>query len=92
MNEKLNKFNEEYNKKNVLYIYSYFSSEQLDLLHKMKLKIEDKKYTVYEFDVLGINVRQYITKTKLLKEMGIQEIKYNEILDIFDKISKDFNI
>ena len=92
MSEQLKKFREEYFSNEILDIYHFFTKEQLDLIEKLGLKIEDKKYSVYDFDVLEMDIGKYYREPKMLEEKGITKEELMAIIEIFDKISEENNL
>ena len=92
MSDKLNKFREEYFSNEVLDIYDFFTKEQLEVIEKLGLKIENKKYSIYDFDVLEMDFFKYYKEQEKLKDKGIEVQDYMDILAIFDKISDINNL
>lgn len=92
MSEKLNKVREEYFSNNFLDIYHFFTKEQLEIINKLGERVEDKKYSTYDFDVLQSHIIKYHKLRNKLKEKGVSNGEYDDILNILDKISENYNI
>lgn len=92
MSDKLNKFREEYFSNEVLYIYDFFTKEQLEVIEKLGLKIENKKYSIYDFDVLAMDFFKFYKEKEKLKDKGIEVQDYMDILAIFEKINDINNL
>ena len=92
MSEKLDKFKENYFSNRILEIYRFFTKEQLEILNKMEIKVENKKYSTFEFDEIQSKIILYYKDRKQLKEKGISDSEYESILEILDKISDKYNI
>lgn len=92
MSDKLNKFREEYFSNEVLDIYDFFTKEQLEVIEKLGLKIENKKYSIYDFDVLAMDFFKFYKEKEKLKDKGIEVQDYMDILAIFEKINDINNL
>ena len=92
MSDKLNKFREEYFSNEVLDIYDFFTKEQLEVIEKLGLKIENKKYSIYDFDVLAMDFFKFYKEKEKLKDKGIEVQDYMDILAIFEKINDIYNL
>ncbi|MBR2743931.1 MAG: hypothetical protein IKE01_01360 [Clostridia bacterium] len=92
MSDKLNKFREEYFSNEVLDIYDFFTKEQLKVIEKLGLKIENKKYSIYDFDVLAMDFFKFYKEKEKLKDKGIEVQDYMDILAIFEKINDINNL
>lgn len=92
MSDKLNKFREEYFSNEVLDIYDFFTKEQLEVIEKLGLKIEKKKYSIYDFDVLAMDFFKFYKEKERLKDKGIEVQDYMDILAIFEKINDINNL
>lgn len=92
MSESVNKFRDEYFSNEYLEIYHFFTKEQLETINKLGVKVEDKKYSTYDFDKLESIIIRYYKLRKKLKEISVSNEEYDEILNIFDKISNQYNI
>lgn len=92
MSNKLNKFREEYFSNEILDIYHFFTKEQLEIIEKLGLKIENKKYSIYDFDVLEMEFLKFYKEPEKLKEKNIDIQDYKDTIAIFDKINDINNL
>lgn len=92
MNERLNKIREDYFSNNFLDIYHFFTKEQLEIINKLGEKVENKKYSTYDFDMLQSKIIKYHKLRNKLKEKGVSNGQYDEILNLLDRISENYNI
>ena len=92
MDEKVNNFRKDYFSNECIDIYHFFTKEQLQVLNKLNLKIEDKKYSLYDFDVLEMEIMKYYKDREKLKEKAITDKEYEKIIEIFDKIKEEKNV
>lgn len=92
MSEKLEKYIHDCMTKEKIDMYSFFSERQLLLLEKIDLKIENKKYTINEFDKKESALLELYNVDSLRAEKGITKEQCSELLDVFDKISKEYKI
>lgn len=89
MSEKLNKFRESYFSDEILDIYHLFTKDQLETIKKLGLEIQNKKYSVYDFDVLEMEIIKFYKIQNELKEKNITTDEYMSVVSVFDKISED---
>ena len=47
MSEELDKFKKDYFSNRILEIYLFFTKEQLEILNKLGIKVENKKYSTF---------------------------------------------
>lgn len=89
-----------YSKKEIINIYDYFSDYYLKVLKKLGIEIENKLYTEKKFDQFNIKLLEYyeidkndkiVQNDTLTKESVLKE-DYEEILNIFNKIAKDYDL
>lgn len=106
MNEKIVNFNREYNSWKEEYInipkiklYNFLKSNDIDILKKLDIEIENRVYSEYEYHLIEMNLYEYyeeknnrIKQTKELKKRGVEKKEYEEILNIFNKISSYYNL
>lgn len=92
MSEKLDKFIEECTSKKFLEIYHFFTKEQIENIKKLGHKLENKKYTIYEFDILENDIIGFLNSKDQLEKIGISQEKFHEIIQVFKQISKEYNI
>ena len=89
MSERLNKFREEYFSNEILDIFPFFTKEQIEIIEKLGKKIEQRKYSVYDFDVLEMEIIKFYKEPEKLREKNITQEDYMSILAVFDKISEE---
>lgn len=92
MSKKLDEFIEDCTSKNNLEIYHFFTKEQIEIIEKLGQKIENKKYSIYEFDILEDNIYDYLKLPDKLAEKDVSQEKYNRLIDTFKKICKKYNL
>lgn len=92
MSERLDKFLKEYSTKEFLDIYHFFTKEQLEIINRLGLKIEDKKYSVFDYDALRMEILKFYHEPKELDKTDVTKEECELILDTFQKISTDYNL
>lgn len=107
MNEKKNNSNSknyEWEKKyfnnKKIEIINFLNFNQINILKKFEIFIEDRKYTEYEYNVIEMILYKYyetdindnIIKNEKLNERGVTLKEYEEILKVFIKISSYYNL
>ncbi len=80
----------------------YLNKEDMQILEKLGIEIENRIYTEYEFDMIEQNLLKYYKSIEKLQnndtkctKMLINEItieQYNNILQKFSKISLEYKI
>lgn len=73
-------------------IYNHFTKEQIEILSKLNIIIENKLYTIYDFDIKQSELLKYINNKQILTNTGITDDEYNEIINIFYKISDEYKL
>lgn len=73
-------------------IYNHFTKKQIEILSKLNIIIENKLYTVYDFDIKQSELLKYINNKQILTNTGITDDEYNEIINIFYKISDEYKL
>lgn len=99
-NDKFNECLRKYREDKNINIYKYFNEKKLYILSKLDIIVEDRLYTEYEYDILEEILLEYYTdpndkELKPLRKLSDKEVseeEYQEILDIFSKISDDYNL
>ena len=81
-----------YIKKKEIDIYNHFTKKQIEILSKLNIIIENKLYTIYDFDIKQSEVVKYINNKQILTNTGITDDEYNEIINIFYKISDEYKL
>lgn len=95
------KWSNEYHNEKVIDLKKYFTIEDFNLISKLKVKIKDKIYTKYEFEVLNIELLAYYkdedsTKEELeflkdLEKTGVSKEQYNNLLKKVEQIRNLYN-
>lgn len=96
------KWKERYFNNKIIDIFRYLNEEDIEVLRRLKIIIEKKIYTEYEFDIIEQDLIAYykdeneMTKEELgnVKPLinGVSKEQYNNILEKFDKISYIYKI
>ncbi len=73
-------------------IYNHFTKKQIEILSKLNIIIENKLYTIYDFDIKQSELLKYINNKQILTNTGITDDEYNEIINIFYKISDEYKL
>ena len=63
-------------------IYNHFTKKQIEILAKLNIIIENKLYTIYDFDIKQSELLKYINNKQILTNTGITDDEYNEIMNI----------
>ncbi len=93
-------FKKKYYEEKKIDIYKYLNEEVLNILKKMDIIIENKLYTENEYDIIEEKILEFysdfsdeeIKPIKLLSKIGVSLKEYKKILNIFNQISKDYDI
>lgn len=80
-----------YRNKREVDIYNYFTRKQIETLARLKIKIEDELYTIYDFDQKQSELLKYNNKVNL-NNIGITLEEYNEIVNIFYTIADEYKL
>lgn len=97
MEEKFNyeKWYEKYHNEEIIDIKKYFSIEELNIIMNLNVKIKEKIYTKYEFELLNLDLLQYYNEEDLAKEdlekTGVSEEEYNNLLEKIERIRHLYN-
>lgn len=89
-----------YSNRRIINIYKYLNKNELNILNKLEIKLEDRLYTKKEFELIDMRLYEYyevdendnIIENPLLLEKSISKNEYEKILNIFNKIAKDYNL
>lgn len=92
MSERLDNFLKEYSTNEFLDIFNFFTKEQLEIIEKLGLKIENRKYTVYDYDVLRIEILKFYNEPKELDKTDATKEECELVLNTFQKISDFYNL
>lgn len=52
-------WNEQYHNKKIIKLINYLTDDEINILDKLGINIEDKKYTEYEFDIIKQKLNEY---------------------------------
>lgn len=90
--------NDKYYNNKLINIISYLDKDDMKILEKLNIHIEDKKYTEYEFNLIEEKIFGYYlnevdenVKTFFYRNK-IDIKKYNLLLEKFNKIASDYNL
>ncbi|MCI8832643.1 MAG: hypothetical protein HFJ19_00300 [Clostridia bacterium] len=102
MNKHFNydEWSEKYHNKEIVNLQKHFTENEFKVIEKLGIKLKDKIYTEYEFEVLYMELLAYY-KDKDMKEDKIREVKslnntsvsreeYNELMNKIEKINSLF--
>lgn len=73
-------------------IYNYLTQKQIEILSKLNIINENKLYTIYDFDIKQSELLKYINNKQKLYDINITDEEYNEIINIFYKISDEYKL
>ena len=96
------KWSEIYYNKKILDIYDYLDENDISLLNKLGVKIEDKFCSEYQYDIIKQQLSAYYVDDeespeaqeelkkyqKSLEEVGVTQEEYDTLLEKFDKIDE----
>ncbi|CDA30189.1 unknown [Clostridium sp. CAG:492] len=89
--ENLEFLNEYYTKK-FINIHKYITAEYNEILTKLGITIENKDYSNSEFDKINSKLIRMRKNIDFLNSKNINNIKFMELLDLFDKIEADYDL
>ena len=105
MNENINDSNinilrEKYANMPKINFMHFLKSVNIETLEKLGIYIENRKYTEYEYDIIVMKIYNYhevdkdstILQIDKLTSKNVTKNEYEEILDIFNKISSYYNL
>lgn len=92
MSKKLDEFIEECTSKKDLEIYHFFTKEQIENIKILGQEVENRKYSIYDFDNLEDAVFEYLKFPNKLAEKGISQEKYGQIINVFKEICKQYKL
>ncbi len=92
MSEKLDKFIEDCTSIKELEIYHFFTKEQIEIIEKLGQKVENKKYSIYEFDILEDAILDYLKSPDKLTEKGISQEEYTQLINTFKEICEKYKL
>lgn len=92
---------EEYHNKEIIDLTKHFSSEELGMIEQLGIKIKDKIYTEYEYELLNIELfifyrdedmnEEELKKVRPLENTGISRKQYNSLIEKVEKINEIYN-
>lgn len=92
------KWDEKYHNEEVVDLKKHLTEDDIKIIEKLEIKIKDKIYTKYEFEVLHLDLLAYykdddISKEELdmvksLDNTGVSQDEYSKLLDKFENINK----
>lgn len=92
MSERLDNYFKEYSTNEFLDIYNFFTKEQLEIIEKLGLKIENKKYSVSDYDALKLEILKLYNEANELSKTDVKKDECESVLNVFDKISDKYNL
>lgn len=92
MSDKLDKLMKNCVSKAILDIYNFFTKEQIKSLEKLGIILENRKYTINEFDKLDGKIREYYKSEDKLKQMGFLKQEYLSLLDVLNNIAIKYEL
>lgn len=91
------KWRDKYYNKQFIDLNKYLDEDNIKILNKLGITIEQKIYTEYEYDILEQKVLEYykdedtdeeeLQYVKSLEDRGVSNEEYQNLLKIFDKIT-----
>ena len=90
MIERIKEYKDNYIYNKTIDMYHFFTKDQIE--NKLGYKIEPKKYTLYEYDELFSGVFKYYKIREELSNFGITDKEYDDLLEVFDRISKEYKL
>lgn len=95
------KWHERYNTEATIDVTKYVDKKYYETLMKLGVKIEQKLYTGYEYEVMKLELAKYYVDENMdeedmadvipLEKTGVTREEYNEVLKQFDELDKIYN-
>ena len=96
------KWSEIYHNRKILNIYDYLDEDDISLLNKLGVKIEENYCSEYQYDIIkqqlsayyvdeeeSLEVQEELKKyQKSLEEVGVTQEEYDALLEKFDSIDE----
>lgn len=92
MSERLDKFLKEYSTNEFLDIYNFFTGEQLEIIERLGLRIQNRKYSVSDYDALRMEILKFYNESIELEKTDVTKEECELVLNTFQKISDDYNL
>ena len=96
------KWKENYYNNRHIDIIKFLSKEDIELIKKLNVKIEQKVYTEHELEILYLELLEYykaddidkedLEFTKSLDGTGVAEEQYHSLVEKFNKINTYYNL
>lgn len=90
--QELDQWREVYFNKPVIDLSKYFTAIDKQVIEKLKIMLEDKIYTEYEFECLEMDIIAFYRKKKLIEKLGLTYEKVERLWNICDKIREEYKI
>lgn len=89
---------EEYYAEEIISIKKFLDEKDIKVLEKLGIKVEDKIYTAFEYEIFSGEVSKYYKEddyskedlefVKSLEETGVSQEEYNDIIKKMDKMAE----
>lgn len=90
--QELDQWREVYFNKPLIDLSKYFTANDKQVIEKLKIMLEDKIYTEYEFECLEMDIIAFYRKKKLIEKLGLTYEKVERLWNICDKIREEYKI
>lgn len=98
--KKIEKWEENYWNEEKINLYQYFSKTDLENLEALGIKISNKLYTEREYELINSKLMEFYKEnknsrpipTKELLDASVSFTDYMHLLELFSKISNDYDI
>lgn len=87
-----NLWEQEYINKVKINILCFMNSKCLEKLKKLNIIIDKRKYTEYEFHIIEMQLYEWYNELEKLKKLNFTKKEYEDILNIFRKISSYYEL
>jgi hypothetical protein len=81
-----------YFNKPLIDLSKYLTTKDKEVIKKLKLSIEEKVYTEYEFECLEMDLISFYKQKKVIESLGTTYNEVKRLWDICDKIRIDYCI
>lgn len=90
--KEFNEWTKVYFNKPLIDLAKYLTTEDKEVIEKLKIILEDKIYTEYEFECLEMDLIAFYEKKEQLEELGIAYSKIERLWNICDNVREDYSI